>query len=98
MQVNFFGIKFSMDVFLPLLRAAPTKKIINISSALADIEFLRRTDSMSLTAYACSKASMNVLTTQYANIFANDGFICVSMSPGFVNTVETNPGKGAFQQ
>ena len=79
--------------FLPLLRAGSTKKIINISSSAGDLEFTQRIKSRTMVAYACTKAGLNMLNAKFANQFGEEGFICVSFSPGIVNTEETTPGK-----
>lgn len=81
--------------FLPLLRAGATKKIINISSSAGDLDFVQRIKSRTMVAYSCTKAGLNMLNAKFANQFRGEGFICVSFSPGIVNTGETTPGKRA---
>lgn len=79
--------------FLPLLRAGPTKKIASISSSAGDLDSNMRLHSTSMTAYSCTKAAMNMLNLKFANQLRDEGFICVAVSPGIVNTAETTPGK-----
>ncbi|KAI0317442.1 hypothetical protein OF83DRAFT_1121432 [Amylostereum chailletii] len=91
-RVNVVGVMHTTNVFLPLLRAGPTKKIISISSAAADTEFIFKTNSKHMVVYAASKAALNMVVAKYANQLREDGFINVAVSPGIVNTEETTIG------
>lgn len=80
---NVIGVRNVTRAMLPLLRQSKQKKIINISSALGSIAL---TEAFSFAppcaAYKVSKAALNMLTTQWAISFKNDGVIVLSVSPG----------------
>ncbi|KZV75689.1 NAD-P-binding protein [Peniophora sp. CONT] len=92
-RVNVLGVMWTTLAFIPLLRAGETKKIINISSSAGDLDFVQRIKSRTMVAYSCDKAGLNMLNAKFANQYRDEGFICVSFSPGIVNTEETTPGK-----
>jgi NAD(P)-dependent dehydrogenase (short-subunit alcohol dehydrogenase family) len=79
----------AINAFLPLLRAGEDKKIVCVSSSAGDLGSILRAESVMMTAYACSKAALNMMTAKFANTLKPEGFVCVAISPGIVNTSET---------
>jgi NAD(P)-dependent dehydrogenase (short-subunit alcohol dehydrogenase family) len=79
-----------INAFLPLLRTGTTKRIVAISSAAGDLDFVLRSREALLASYAASKAALNVVIAKYAVNLASEGFICVSLNPGMVDTEQTS--------
>jgi NAD(P)-dependent dehydrogenase (short-subunit alcohol dehydrogenase family) len=67
----------------PLLAAAQTATVVNLSSGLGSIG---GTTSRGNLAYGMSKAALNMLTRQLAAELSGQGTVVVSMSPGWVAT------------
>ncbi|KAI0688580.1 NAD(P)-binding protein [Cerioporus squamosus] len=94
-KINALGVIHSISAFLPLLRAAPTKRIVVISTAGADPTFVRKAGIANMTAYGMTKAAALVATTKYALKLQDEGFVVISMSPGLVDTSGTMGENGA---
>ncbi|KAK1143606.1 hypothetical protein N8T08_006216 [Aspergillus melleus] len=74
------------SAFLPLLQKGNLKKVINISTTLGSIAMSPTYSLFPVPAYKVSKAAQNMLTVQYAQSFADQGFTFVTVSPGWVKT------------
>ncbi|EYE92425.1 SDR family oxidoreductase [Aspergillus ruber CBS 135680] len=72
--------------FLPLLKKGSLKKVANISTTLGSIETSSHYALFPVPAYKVSKAALNMLTVQYAQSFAEQGFTFLAISPGWVRT------------
>lgn len=73
-ETNVFGVLTVTRAMLPLLRAAPAPRIVNVASTTASLAFNAGLDSKfgqapNNLAYASSKAAVTMLTVQYANAF-----------------------------
>jgi NAD(P)-dependent dehydrogenase (short-subunit alcohol dehydrogenase family) len=73
------------NAFLPLIEKGAQKKVINISSAAGDSEFVEKTGYAS-AAYGISKAALNYINTKYATEFRGKGHTFLAISPGLVKT------------
>ncbi|RAK89142.1 short-chain dehydrogenase-like protein [Aspergillus costaricaensis CBS 115574] len=74
------------SAFLPLLRKGNLKKVVNISTTLGSITMAPRFALFPVPAYKVSKAALNMLTMQYAQSLADQGFTFLAISPGWVKT------------
>ncbi|OJI80407.1 hypothetical protein ASPTUDRAFT_178834 [Aspergillus tubingensis CBS 134.48] len=74
------------SAFLPLLKRGNQKKVVNISTTLGSIIMAPRFALFPVPAYKVSKAALNMLTVQYAQSFADQGFTFLAISPGWVKT------------
>lgn len=88
---NVLGYFLLTDRLLPLLKAAPAARIVNVASQLAgdldmaDVEFKRRTYS-GRTAYAQSKQADRMYTWALARRLDGTKITANALHPGFVNT------------
>lgn len=78
-EVNFTGTWRIVRAVLPLMRAAGSGSIVNISS-LASLA------GATQLAYEVSKAAVNRLTLNVANSNAKHGIRCNAVLPGFIDT------------
>lgn len=74
------------NAFLPLIKEGTQKKVVNISSAAGDCEFVEKTGYISAAAYGISKAALNYINTKYAAEFHGMGYTFLAISPGLVTT------------
>ncbi|CZR68488.1 related to protoporphyrinogen oxidase [Phialocephala subalpina] len=86
MDINFFSAVFTTNAFLPLIRKGDVKKIITISSGMADEHVILTTELPFAIGYAASKAGLNVTMAKYAVQLKGEGIICLTVSPGWVRT------------
>ncbi|KAI1109346.1 NAD(P)-binding protein [Nemania sp. NC0429] len=93
MDVNVIGNIYLYNAFVPLILKGRVKKVVGISSGMADIELIRDYDIHSGALYACSKAAMNVVTANYSAQYKKDGVLFLSISPGVADVGKVNPEK-----
>jgi NAD(P)-dependent dehydrogenase (short-subunit alcohol dehydrogenase family) len=74
------------NIFMPLILKGNQKKVITISSGMADIDITRKYDVSADSAYSISKAAMNVVVAKFSSQYAQQGVLFLSICPGMVNT------------
>ena len=96
MATNFFGALAVAQAMLPLLRAAPAGRIVNVSSSLGSLTLNGDPNStyysQRFIGYNASKAALNMLTVQLQEELRDTPTTVVSVSPGFVKTDLTGYG------
>jgi len=85
-KVNVIGVVHTINAFLPLLQLGKLKKVITISSAIADADTVLKSETSLLGPYSISKAGVNMVVAKYAVKFKEAGIIFLALSPGVVNT------------
>jgi len=81
--VNTLGPMRVSRALLPNLRSGQLKKVVNITSRLGSIA---DNSGGGFYGYRESKAALNMFTRSLANELRADGFICVVVHPGWVQT------------
>jgi NAD(P)-dependent dehydrogenase (short-subunit alcohol dehydrogenase family) len=96
MDTNFLGTLAVTQAFLPLLRKAPSARIVNLSSSLGSLTLNGDPSSTyyanQFIGYNASKAALNMLTVQLHEALRGTGITVNSVSPGFVKTDLTGYG------
>ena len=92
-STGIYGGLWTTNAFLPLIENGIQKKIVHISSAMADLDFIKKTGISNGVAYSVAKAGMNVQVAKYAAELAPKGIKVLALSPGWVDTWE---GKWPF--
>ncbi|MFF5977099.1 SDR family oxidoreductase [Streptomyces sp. NPDC012769] len=96
-ETNVFGVITVTNALLPLLRQAPSARIVNVSSAIGSLKSAAENDDqtgehppgefpVTLLSYASSKTALNAVTLAYANELRGTGILVNAASPGFVAT------------
>ncbi len=95
-DTNFLGALAVTQAMLPLLRAAPTGRIVNLSSSLGSLagngDPTSSYYSQRFIGYNASKAALNMLTVQLHEELRDTPVVVNSVSPGFVKTDLTGYG------
>lgn len=90
MEVNFIGALAVTQAMLPLLRAAPEARIVNLSSSMGSLTENADPEApyyaQRFIGYNASKAALNMLTIQLHEELKGTGIKVNSVSPGFVKT------------
>ena len=90
MDTNFIGTLAVTQAMLPLLRASPAARIVNLSSSLGSLTIngdpASPYYSARLIGYNASKAALNMLTVQLAEELRGTAVVVNSVSPGYVKT------------
>lgn len=88
-HANVVGVAHTINAFLPLIRKGQAKKIITISTGMADIELVNQFNIGNAAPYSISKAATNALVAKYhAALGKSDGIVFLALSPGLVDTSE----------
>ncbi|KFY12545.1 hypothetical protein V492_03818 [Pseudogymnoascus sp. VKM F-4246] len=85
-KVNVIGNIHLFNLFTPLILKGRAKKVIAISSGLADIESTSKFHLDHSAPYSIGKAGLNAAVAKFSARFAKDGVLFMSICPGAVNT------------
>lgn len=85
-EVNVFGVHAVTRACLPLLRASPAGRIVNVSSQIGSLALVAGGRGMPLVAYKSSKAALNMLTVELARELAATRIKVNCVAPGFTPT------------
>lgn len=83
LDTNVFGVVRVTNAMLPLLRRAPSPRVVNASSNMGSLALQT---GPQLAAYAPSKTMLNSITAQYARRLADTNVIVNAYCPGYVAT------------
>lgn len=83
-----YGSLWTTNAFLPLIEKGIQKKIVHISTGMADLDLIKKTGVCGAVAYSVAKAGMNVQVAKYAAELAPKGIKVLALSPGWVDTWE----------
>ncbi|KAI0467410.1 hypothetical protein F4859DRAFT_525325 [Xylaria cf. heliscus] len=86
MEANVLANIHLYNLFMPLILQGTTKKVVAISSGIADIDWINDYEIPALSLNAMSKAALNVVTAKFNAQYKRDGVLFLSVCPGFVDT------------
>jgi NAD(P)-dependent dehydrogenase (short-subunit alcohol dehydrogenase family) len=84
MQTNVIGNIHLFHLFLPLVLRGKTKKVISITTGLADVDSTNLLEVEVASLYAASKAALNMVMAKFNAQYKKDGMLFLSISPGVV--------------
>lgn len=88
-KTNVVGVAHTINAFLPLIRKGEAKKVITISSSLADQDVVVRLGLSTSTPYSVAKAGVNMLMAKYhAAIGEAEGITFIAISPGIIREMK----------
>jgi NAD(P)-dependent dehydrogenase (short-subunit alcohol dehydrogenase family) len=71
---------------MPLILKGSVKKVIALSTGMADIELIRNFDIDTAAPYTVSKAALNAVMAKFSAQYRSQGVLFLSISPGVVDT------------
>lgn len=92
LEINLLGVIKTVQAFIPLLRQGNAKKVLSISTGMADLELINSTEIEFAAPYAISKGALNVAIAKYNALYKKEGILFLAVSPGYVAT-ERNQGR-----
>jgi NAD(P)-dependent dehydrogenase (short-subunit alcohol dehydrogenase family) len=92
-RTNCVGNIHLFNLFMPLILAGTVKKVITLSTGMADADLITKYSLTVGAPYSISKAAMNFAVASYSAQYAKDGVLFMGISPGFVQTGQYDGGK-----
>ncbi|OQE27295.1 hypothetical protein PENSTE_c004G08199 [Penicillium steckii] len=87
-MTGIYGGLWATNAFLPLIEKGTQKKIVHISTGMADLDLINKSKVSNAVAYSVAKAGMNIQVAKYAAELAPKDIKIVALSPGWVDTWE----------
>ncbi|KAK4151563.1 NAD(P)-binding protein [Chaetomidium leptoderma] len=84
-EVNVIGNVHLFNLFMPLIVKGQAKKVIAISTGLADTVLTNSYELTTGSLYATSKAALNMVVAKYNAQYKKAGVLFLALSPGFVD-------------
>ena len=78
---------------MPLILKGKAKKVICISSGMADLDMVNSLELDTGALYSVSKAAMNVVTGKFNAQYKKDGVLFISICPGMVDVGRIKPAE-----
>ncbi|KAF5000077.1 hypothetical protein FDECE_11297 [Fusarium decemcellulare] len=85
-KTNVIGNIHLFNLYVPLVRNGRMKKVITISTGLADDEMTRKYAIHNSAVYSMSKAAMNTAVAKFGSEHGKDGILFLAICPGMVDT------------
>lgn len=96
-QTNVVGTVHLINVFLPLILKGSAKRVIALSTGMADVDLIGKFGVASAAPYAISKAALNAAVAKFSAQYADRGVLFLSISPGLVDTGNYNDCESFFR-
>ncbi|KAL7931834.1 hypothetical protein V8C35DRAFT_282173 [Trichoderma chlorosporum] len=85
-KVNVISNVHLFNLYMPLVLAGKAKKVISLSTGMANLDSINKYELHVAPGYAISKAAMNVAVGKFHAQYKKDGVLFISISPGVVET------------
>lgn len=92
-RINAVAYAHLINAFMPLVLQGNAKKVIVMSTGLADAEFTRKYDLWMGVSYSISKAALNMIIAKFSAEYREKGVLVLGVSPGVVDTSDGSDGK-----
>jgi NAD(P)-dependent dehydrogenase (short-subunit alcohol dehydrogenase family) len=91
-DVNVLANIHLFNLFTPLILKGREKKVVTISTGLADLEFTNNFEHEFTPLYSISKAAMNMTVAKFNAQYKKEGVLFMSVCPGMVDVGQFNHG------
>ena len=88
LDVNVVGVIYSINAFLPLVHKSTIKKVVALTTGLADTDIAPKSGVPNFVVYSSMKAALNMVIARYSVELREDGIVFLALSPGIVLTSE----------
>jgi NAD(P)-dependent dehydrogenase (short-subunit alcohol dehydrogenase family) len=83
---NVIGNTHLINFFMPLILKGNAKKVLVLTSGMADHDLVLKYGVYEGGPYAIGKAALNMVTSKFQAEFQKDGVLFIGVSPGVVET------------
>jgi NAD(P)-dependent dehydrogenase (short-subunit alcohol dehydrogenase family) len=84
------------NLFTPLILKGRAKKVIAITTGMADLDLVNNYAVDLGGPYSISKAALNMAVAKFNATYHDSGVLFMGVSPGFVSTSTSNDRKQTF--
>ncbi|CAG8209700.1 unnamed protein product [Penicillium salamii] len=91
LEINLLAVIKTVQAFIPLIRQGKQRKVLSISTGMADLDLINATEVDFSAPYSISKGALNVAVAKYNALYKKEGILFLAVSPGYVAT-ERNQG------
>ena len=84
--INVISNVHLINLYLPLIQQGAAKKVIAISTGMADIDLISKFNVANGAPYSISKAALNAAVAKFSAQYSGEGVLFMSVSPGLVDT------------
>ncbi|KAI9151376.1 Short chain dehydrogenase virK [Paramyrothecium foliicola] len=88
--VNVIGNIHLFNLYTPLILKGTAKKVVALSTGMADADLVAKYEIALAGPYAISKAALNLAVAKFSAQYSKDGVLFFSISPGYVDTGNSN--------
>ncbi|KAK1529090.1 short-chain dehydrogenase [Colletotrichum costaricense] len=85
-RTNVVGNVHLFNLALPLIQRGLAKKVITVSSGMADLDFISKSGIEVGAPYSISKAALNTAVAKFSAEHSHQGILFFSISPGVIDT------------
>jgi NAD(P)-dependent dehydrogenase (short-subunit alcohol dehydrogenase family) len=85
-RTNAVGQAHVVHAFLPLILLGKAKKVVLMTTGMADADFVRQYDVRMGVSYSVSKAALNLIIAKFSAEYREKGVLFLGISPGVVDT------------
>ncbi|KAK0371820.1 short-chain dehydrogenase [Colletotrichum limetticola] len=85
-RTNVVGNVHLFNLALPLIQRGLAKKVVTVSSGMADLDFISKSGIEVGAPYSISKAALNTAVAKLSAEHSHQGILFFSISPGVINT------------
>jgi NAD(P)-dependent dehydrogenase (short-subunit alcohol dehydrogenase family) len=85
-NVNVIGVVKTINTFMPLIKQSSIKKVVTITTGMADPDLVNNFEIDNAAPYAISKSATNMMVAKYNALYKKDGVLFLAISPGLVDT------------
>ncbi|KAF4459655.1 protoporphyrinogen oxidase [Fusarium albosuccineum] len=85
-NINVVGNIHLFNLYMPLVLKGRAKKVITISTGMADLDLITNFSIAIAAPYSISKGAVNVAVAKFDAEYRKDGVLFMSISPGVVDT------------
>ncbi|KAF7365580.1 NAD(P)-binding protein [Mycena venus] len=85
-KTNTVSAIHSINAFLPLVKKGSGKKVLILSTGLADVDSTVYAGVIGQVTYSIAKVALNMAVAKYAATYKDEGIIFLAISPGIVAT------------
>ncbi|KAI1169862.1 NAD(P)-binding protein [Nemania sp. FL0916] len=83
-KTNVVGTVHFINLFLPLILKGQTKKVIALSTGLADLDEVNKFDLEVTPLYTISKVGLNAAIAKFSSQYKKEGVLFMAIAPGLI--------------